>query len=144
MNEIPMTVVGNLTGDPELRFTPNGDAVANFTVASTPRVYDRQSGEWRDGEPVFMRCNAWRQAAENMAESLRKGDRVVVTGKLRQRMWQTREGENRSSYELDATDVGASMTFRPVQPRRSAERTTASAAARTNNAAATDAAEPPF
>ena len=88
-----ITVVGNLTADPELRFTPSGAAVANFTVASTPRIYDRQSGEWKDGEALFLRCNIWREAAENVAESLTRGSRVIVQGRLKQRSFETREGE---------------------------------------------------
>ena len=91
-----ITVVGNLTADPELRFTPSGAAVANFTVASTPRIYDRQSGEWKDGEALFLRCNIWREAAENVAESLTRGSRVIVSGRLKQRSFETREGEKRT------------------------------------------------
>ena len=91
-NETVVTVVGNLTADPELRFTPSGAAVANFTVASTPRTFDRQSGEWKDGEALFLRCNVWRQPAENVAESLTRGMRVMVSGRLRQRSFETREG----------------------------------------------------
>ena len=92
MNEITTTITGNLTADPELRYTPTGVAVANFSVASTPRSYDRASGEWRDGEPFYLRCTIWRQAAENLAESLRRGDRVIVTGRLKQRAFETRDG----------------------------------------------------
>ncbi|CDO21641.1 single-stranded DNA-binding protein [Mycolicibacterium mageritense DSM 44476 = CIP 104973] len=96
-----ITVVGNLTADPELRFTPSGAAVANFTVASTPRIYDRQSGEWKDGEALFLRCNIWREAAENVAESLTRGSRVIVTGRLKQRSFETREGGSRQSEPKD-------------------------------------------
>lgn len=96
-----ITVVGNLTADPELRFIPSGAAVANFTVASTPRMYDRQSGEWKDGDALFLRCNIWREAAENVAETLTRGMRVIVTGRLRQRSFETREGEKRTVVEVD-------------------------------------------
>lgn len=106
-----ITVVGNLTADPELRFTPSGAAVANFTVASTPRFYDRQNGEWKDGEALFLRCNIWRQAAENVAESLTRGMRVVVQGRLRQRSLETREGEKRTVVEMEADEVGPSLRY---------------------------------
>ena len=98
--ETVITVVGNLTADPELRFTPSGAAVANFTVASTPRTFDRQSGEWKDGDALFMRCNVWRQAAENVAESLQRGMRVVIQGRLKARSYETREGERRTIFEM--------------------------------------------
>jgi single-strand DNA-binding protein len=106
-----ITVVGNLTADPELRFTPSGAAVANFTVASTPRTFDRQSNEWKDGEALFMRCNVWRQAAENVAESLTRGARVVVTGRLKQRSFETREGEKRTVVELEVDEIGPSLKY---------------------------------
>ena len=106
-----ITVVGNLTADPELRFTPSGAAVANFTVASTPRIYDRQSGEWKDGEALFLRCNIWREAAENVAESLTRGARVVVTGRLKQRSFETREGEKRTVVELEVDEIGPSLKY---------------------------------
>ena len=109
--ETLITVVGNLTDDPELRFTPSGAAVANFTVASTPRTFDRQSQEWKDGEALFLRCNVWRQAAENVAESLTRGSRVIVHGRLRQRGWETKEGEKRTSYEIEADEVGPSLRY---------------------------------
>ncbi|MFP5069260.1 single-stranded DNA-binding protein [Pseudonocardia nantongensis] len=109
--ETVITVVGNLTADPELRFTPSGAAVANFTVASTPRTFDRQSGEWKDGEALFLRCNIWRQAAENVAESLTRGARVVVQGRLRQRSFETREGEKRTVVELEVDEVGPSLRY---------------------------------
>lgn len=112
--DTPITVVGNLTADPELRFTTNGVPVASFTVASTPRRWDSQSGSYVDGDPLFMNCNIWRQPAENVANSLRKGDRVVVTGNLRQRRYQTREGENRTVMELQVDEVGASLRFATV------------------------------
>ncbi len=106
-----ITVVGNLTDDPELRFTSSGIAVANFTVASTPRSFDKQSGEWKDGDALFLRCSIWRQAAENVAESLQKGARVVVQGRLKQRSYETREGEKRTVYELDVDEVGPSLRY---------------------------------
>ena len=106
-----ITVVGNLTADPELRFTPSGAAVANFTVASTPRTFDRQSGEWKDGEALFLRCNVWRQPAENVAESLTRGMRVMVSGRLRQRSFETREGEKRTVVELEVDEVGPSLRY---------------------------------
>ncbi|OSY37187.1 MULTISPECIES: single-stranded DNA-binding protein [Pseudonocardia] len=109
--ETVITVVGNLTADPELRFTPSGAAVANFTVASTPRTFDRQSGEWKDGEALFLRCNIWRQAAENVAESLTRGARVVVQGRLRQRSFETREGEKRTVVEMEVDEVGPSLRY---------------------------------
>ncbi|MGH3344618.1 MAG: single-stranded DNA-binding protein [Carbonactinosporaceae bacterium] len=109
--ETVITVVGNLTDDPELRFTPSGAAVANFTVASTPRFYDRQSGEWRDGDALFLRCSVWRQSAENVAESLQRGMRVVVQGRLRQRSFETREGEKRTVIELEVDEVGPSLRY---------------------------------
>lgn len=106
-----ITVVGNLTADPELRFTPSGAAVANFTVASTPRSFDRQTGEWKDGDALFLRCNVWRQAAENAAESLTRGMRVVVQGRLRQRSFETREGEKRTVVEMEVDEVGPSLRY---------------------------------
>ncbi|WP_232661231.1 single-stranded DNA-binding protein [Pseudonocardia sp. TRM90224] len=109
--ETVITVVGNLTADPELRFTPSGAAVANFTVAATPRTFDRQSGEWKDGDALFMRCNVWRQAAENVAETLTRGMRVMVSGRLRQRSFETREGEKRTVVELEVDEVGPSLRY---------------------------------
>ncbi len=106
-----ITVVGNLTADPELRFTPSGAAVANFTVASTPRTFDRNSNEWKDGEALFLRCSVWRQAAENVAESLHRGTAVIVQGRLKQRSYETKEGEKRTVYELDVEEVGPSLKF---------------------------------
>jgi single-strand DNA-binding protein len=107
--ETVITVIGNLTNDPELRFTPSGQAVASFTVASTPRTMDRQSNEWKDGDTLFLRCSVWRQAAENVAESLHKGYRVIVQGRLKQRSFETREGEKRTVVELDVDEVGPSL-----------------------------------
>ncbi len=106
-----ITVIGNLTADPELRFTSSGAAVANFTVASTPRTFDRSSGEWKDGEALFLRCNIWRQAAENVAESLTKGSRVIVNGRLKQRSFETREGERRTVVELEVDEIGPSLRY---------------------------------
>jgi single-strand DNA-binding protein len=106
-----ITVIGNLTSDPELRFTPSGAAVANFTVASTPRTLDKQSGEWKDGEALFLRCNIWRQAAENVAESLTRGARVVVQGRLKQRSFETKEGEKRTVVELEVDEIGPSLKY---------------------------------
>ena len=107
--DIQVTIVGNLTADPELRFTPSGQAVANFTVASTTRLLDKQTNEWKDGDTVFMRCAVWRQYAENVAESLTRGSRVIVTGRLKQRSYETKEGEKRTVVELDVDDVGPAL-----------------------------------
>ncbi len=104
-----ITVVGNLVSDPELRYTPTGVAVANFRVASTPRTFDRQANEWKDGDSLFLTCNVWRQAAENVAESLQRGMRVIVMGRLHQRSYETREGEKRTVFEVEVDDVGPSM-----------------------------------
>lgn len=110
--ETPITVVGNLTADPELRFTPSGAAVANFTVASTPRTFDRQTNEWTDAETLFMRCSVWREAAENVAESLNRGTRVVVTGRLVSRSWEDKEtGQKRSVMEMQVDEVGPSLRY---------------------------------
>ena len=109
--ETLITVVGNLTDDPELRFTPSGAAVANFRVASTPRNFNRQTNAWEDGDPLFLSCSVWRQAAENVAESLHRGARVVVTGRLKQRSYETREGEKRTVFELDVDEIGPSLRY---------------------------------
>jgi single-strand DNA-binding protein len=109
--ETTITIIGNLTNDPELRFTPSGAAVANFTVASTPRTFDRQSNDWKDGETLFMRCSVWRDAAENVAESLQRGSRVLVTGRLKSRSYETKEGEKRTVVELDVDEVGPSLRY---------------------------------
>jgi single-strand DNA-binding protein len=109
--DVTITVIGNLTDDPELRFTPSGAAVAKFRVASTPRFLDKQTNEWKDGEPLFLSCNIWRQAAENVAESLQRGARVIVTGRLRQRSYETREGEKRTVYELEVDEIGPSLRY---------------------------------
>jgi single-strand DNA-binding protein len=104
-----ITIIGNLTADPELRFTPSGAAVANFTVASTPRTFDRQSNEWKDGETLFMRCSVWRDAAENVAESLQRGTRVIASGRLKSRSYETKEGEKRTVVEMDVDEIGPSL-----------------------------------
>jgi single-strand DNA-binding protein len=109
--ETVITVVGNLTNDPELRFTPSGAAVAGFTVASTPRTFDKDSNQWKDGDPLFLRCSVWRQYAENVAESLTKGMQVIVQGRLKQRSYETREGEKRTVVELDVDEIGPCLKF---------------------------------
>src|SRR3978361_491226 len=109
--DTPITVVGNLTADPELRFTPSGAAVANFTVASTPRTFDKQSNDWKDGEALFLNCSVWRQAAENGGESLTRGMRVIVSGRLKARSYETREGEKRTVFEIDVDEVGPGMKY---------------------------------
>ena len=116
--ETVITVIGNLTADPELRFTPSGAAVANFTVASTPRTFDRQSNEWKDGDTLFMRCSIWREAAENVAESLTKGTRVIVQGRLVQRSYETREGEKRTVVEMQVDEVGPSLRYATAKVER--------------------------
>ena len=117
--ETVITVVGNLTNDPELRFTPSGAAVANFTIASTPRTFDRQTNEWKDGETLFLRASLWREAAENVAESLTKGTRVVAQGRLKARSYETREGEKRTSYELDVDEIGPSLRYATAKVTKS-------------------------
>ncbi|NYT93629.1 single-stranded DNA-binding protein [Salinispora sp. H7-4] len=109
--ETIITVIGNLTDDPELRFTPSGAAVAKFRVASTPRFFDKSSSEWKDGEPLFLSCTVWRQAAEHVAESLQRGTRVIVSGRLRQRSYETREGEKRTVIELEVDEIGPSLRY---------------------------------
>lgn len=109
--ETVITIIGNLTNDPELRFTPSGAAVANFTVASTPRTFDRQANEWKDGETLFLRCSVWRDAAENVAESLQRGTRVLVSGRLRSRSYETKEGEKRTVIEMEVDEVGPSLRY---------------------------------
>lgn len=116
--ETPITLIGNLTADPELRFTPNGAAVANFTVASTPRIYDRQSGEWRDGDTMFLDCQVWRQYAENVTESLTKGMRVIVNGRLKSRSYETREGQRRTVFEVDVEEVGPALRYATAKVTR--------------------------
>jgi single-strand DNA-binding protein len=109
--ETTITVIGNLVGDPELRFSPSGSAVANFTIASTPRTFDRQSNEWKDGETLFLRASVWREAAENVAESLTKGMRVIVSGRLKSRSYETKEGEKRTVIELEVDEIGPSLRY---------------------------------
>ena len=116
--ETVITVVGNLVDDPELRFTPSGAAVANFRIASTPRTFDRQTNDWKDGEALFLSCAVWRQAAENVAESLQKGMRVVVQGRLKQRSYETREGEKRTVFELEVEEVGPSLKYATAKVAR--------------------------
>ncbi|WP_151529719.1 MULTISPECIES: single-stranded DNA-binding protein [Corynebacterium] len=116
--DTPITIVGNLVADPELRFTPSGAAVANFRVASTPRRYNSQTGQWEDGEALFLQCNVWRQAAENVAESLTKGMRVIVNGRLRQRTFDTREGERRTVFEVEVDEVGPSLKYATASVNR--------------------------
>src|SRR5262249_32723219 len=116
--ETVVTVVGNLTADPELRFTPSGAAVASFTIASTPRTFDRNANEWKDGEALFLRCSIWRQAAENVAESLQRGMRVVAQGRLKQRSFETREGEKRTVVEMDVDEIGPSLRYARAKASR--------------------------
>jgi single-strand DNA-binding protein len=116
--ETTITIVGNLTDDPELRFTPSGAAVAKFRIASTPRTLDRQTNEWKDGEPLFLACNIWRDAAEHVAESLQRGARVIVQGRLRQRSYETREGEKRTVYELEVDEIGPSLRYATAKVQR--------------------------
>lgn len=113
-----ITVVGNLTDAPELRFIPSGAAVASFTVASTPRNFNRQTNEYEDGEPLFLRCSAWRDMAENAAESFEKGNRVIVTGRLQSRSYETKEGDRRTSFELQVEDMGPSIRYATARPAR--------------------------
>jgi single-strand DNA-binding protein len=115
-----ITIAGNLVDDPELRFTPAGQPVARFRVASTPRFRDSSTGEWKDGDSLFLTCNVWRQAAENVAESLTRGMRVIVSGRLRQRSYETREGEKRTVYEVEADDVGPSLRNASAKVNRAA------------------------
>lgn len=116
--ETVITVVGNLVDDPELRFTPSGAAVANFRIASTPRTFDRQTNEWKDGDALFLSCSVWRQAAENVAESLQRGMRVIVQGRLKQRSYETREGEKRTVVELEVDEVGPALAFATAKVTR--------------------------
>jgi single-strand DNA-binding protein len=111
MNETVITITGNLTDDPELRYTPSGAAVATFRIASTPRHLDKTSGEWKDGEPLFLPCSTWRDAAEHVAESLTRGTRVIVTGRLRSRSYETRDGEKRTVIELEVDEIGPSLRY---------------------------------
>ena len=117
--ETIITVVGNLTADPDLRFTPSGTQVANFTVASTPRTFDRNTNEWKDGDALFLNCSVWRQVAENVAESLTKGMRVIVQGRLRSRSYETREGEKRTVFEVDVEEIGPALKYATAKVTRS-------------------------
>ncbi len=121
--ETVITVVGNLVDDPELRFTPSGAAVANFRIASTPRTFDKQSNEWKDGDALFLSCSVWRQAAENVAESLQKGMRVVVQGRLKSRQYETREGEKRTVFEIEVEEVGPSLKYATAKVTRAGRST---------------------
>lgn len=118
--ETVITVIGNLTADPELRFTPAGAAVANFTIASTPRQFDRQSNEWKDGEALFLRASVWKEAAENVAETLTKGMRVIAQGRLRSRSYETKEGERRTVMELEVDEIGPSLKYASAKVTRTA------------------------
>jgi len=118
LGDINITVVGNLTNDPELRFTPSGAAVASFTVASSSRYLDKQTNEWKDSDSTFLRCSVWRQYAENVAESLTKGLRVIVTGRLKQRSYETKEGEKRTVFEIDVDDVGPALRYATAKVNR--------------------------
>lgn len=147
MPEASVTIVGNLTADPELRFTPSGAAVANFTIASTPRTYDRQSNEWKDGEAVFLRASIWKDAAENVTESLARGTRVIATGKLKQRSFETREGEKRTVMELEVEEIGPSLryaTAKPAKVQKDGPSKSASQASDPWGSAAKSDDEPPF
>ncbi len=117
-NDVTICITGNLTADPELRFTPSGAPVANFTIASTPRTFDKARNEWVDGDPIFLGCSVWRQAAENVAESLTKGMRVIVQGRLKSRSYETREGEKRTVLEIDVEEVGPSLTWASARVTR--------------------------
>ena len=117
--ETVITVIGNCVGDPELRFTPSGAAVANWTIASTPRTFDKQSNEWKDGETLFLRCSGWRDMAENIAETLQRGTRVIVVGRLRSRSYETKEGEKRTSMELEVDEVGPSLRYASAKVTKS-------------------------
>jgi len=158
-NETPITLVGNLTADPDLRFAPSGAAVANFTVASTPRTFDRQTNEWRDGDPLFLACSLWRQPAENVAESLSKGMRVIVQGRLRQRSYDDRDGNRRTVFEVEVDEIGPSLryatavvnrksnpdsSFKGTQSRPAQDRRSDGFAGRDPWAAAGEPEDPPF
>ena len=133
-----ITVIGNLTADPELRFTAAGAAVSNFTVASTPRSFDKNSGEWKDGDALFLRCSLWRQPAENVAESLTRGSRVIVTGRLTQRSYETREGDKRTVVELAVDEIGPSLRYATAKVNKAAATRPDTGGSRPNTAAADD------
>lgn len=140
--EITITVVGNLTADPELRFTPSGAAVAKFSIASTPRYFDKESNQWKDGDTTFLQCNAWRATAENIAESLSKGTRVIAQGRLKQRSYETKEGEKRTVYEMEVDSIGPDLT-RATAKVTKATRTEGSAGS-ASGAASFDSEDAPF
>jgi single-strand DNA-binding protein len=142
MNETTLTITGNLTADPELRFTPSGAAVCNFTVASTPRKFDKASGGWRDAEAIFMRCTVWRQLAENVAESLTRGSAVIVTGRLESKSFETREGDKRTVLELQVDEVGASLKFATVKVSKAERKSGAAGGSASSEGQFDD--EPPF
>jgi single-strand DNA-binding protein len=136
--ETIITVVGNLTADPELRYTQNGLAVANFTIASTPRTFDRQANEWKDGEALFLRASVWREFAEHVASSLTKGSRVIAQGRLKQRSYETKEGEKRTSMELEVDEIGPSLRYATAQVTRSSGGAGAVSGGRSSNAPVAD------
>jgi single-strand DNA-binding protein len=138
--ETIITVVGNLTADPELRFTPSGAAVASFTIASTPRTFDRNTNEWKDGEALFLRCSIWRQAAENVAESLQRGMRVIASGRLKQRSYETREGEKRTVIELDVDEIGPSLKYASAKVNRTQRSSTGGGFGASGSSGSSDAA----
>jgi single-strand DNA-binding protein len=140
--ETVITVVGNLTADPELRFTPSGAAVASFTIASTPRTFDRATNEWKDGEALFLRCSIWRQAAENVAESLQRGMRVVAQGRLKQRSFETREGEKRTVVELDVDEIGPSLRYATAKVNRTQRGSTSGGGFGTSGSESTASEDP--
>ena len=147
MNDTSLTIIGNLVDDPELRFTPGGQAVARFRIASTPRYRDNQTGEWKDGDTLFLTCQAWRQLAQNAAESLERGMRAIVTGRLRQRSYETKEGENRTVYELEADDIGPALsraTAKVTKVSRSGNGDGSGQAASDGEASGDWPVEPPF
>ena len=138
-----ITIAGNLTDDPELKYTPNGAAVVNFTVAWSPRYKDESTGEWKDGDTSFFRCNAWRALAENVAESLTRGTRVVVTGRLKQRSWETQEGERRSVFEIEADEVGPSLKWATARVEKTSRSGGSSSWSDNNNQASANKAPAP-
>ena len=148
--DVPITIIGNLVGDPELRYTPTGQAVATFRVASTPRFLDKATNEWKDGDSLFLSCNVWRQAAENVAESLQRGMRVIVTGRLKQRSYETKEGEKRTVYEVEVDEVGPSLRNASAKVTKAERRTEGSRPAAQADPWASDgdksgfSDEPPF
>lgn len=142
--ETTITVIGNLTADPELRFTPSGSAVANFTVASTPRTFDRQANEWRDGEALFLRCSVWRETAENVAETLVKGMRVILSGRLKSRSYETKDGEKRTVIELEVDEIGPSLRYATAKVQRTARAGQGSGGGQANRAPSSGQQEDPW